>query len=85
MLNMWGSRGAAVLDDEGSTPDVTWPCNCGPNDRWRWLYTCVNPVVGWYHHLKNISDADAEATFAALVGGLTSKMEGETINPRRSG
>ena len=72
---MWGSRGAAVLDDEGSTAAVTENT----------VLTSAPAVDAggipgatlWWDGIsiaKNISDAEAEATFAALVTALNEDM-----------
>ncbi|WP_170422281.1 ABC transporter substrate-binding protein [Ruegeria arenilitoris] len=72
---MWGSRGAPILDDEGSTEEVT-------------SNTVLSgaPTVGggsipsatlWWDGISiasNVSDEEAEATFAALVSALTPEM-----------
>ena len=75
---MWGSRGGAVLDDEGSTEEVT--AN---------TVLAGAPTVGggsipaatlWWDGItiaKNISDEEAEASFAALVSALTPDMVAE--------
>ena len=75
---MWGSRGGAVLDAEGSTEDVTSN-----------TVLAAAPTAGggsvpaatlWWDGItiaKNISDEEAEATFAALVGALNSDMVAE--------
>ena len=75
MAIMWGSRGAAVLDDEGSTAEVS------SNTLLSAAPTANNGSIPaatlWWDGItiaKNIPDADAEASFAALVGGLTSDM-----------
>jgi len=75
MAIMWGSRGAAVLDDEGSTAEVS------SNTLLSAAPTANNGSIPaatlWWDGItiaKNIPDADAEASFAALVGGLTSEM-----------
>jgi len=72
MAIMWGSRGGAVLDDEGTTAEVTSN-----------TVLSAAPTAGggstpaatlWWDGVtvaKNIPDEDAEATFAALVSGLT--------------
>ncbi|MBO6773932.1 MAG: extracellular solute-binding protein [Marinibacterium sp.] len=75
MAIMWGSRGAAVLDAEGSTEEVTSntvlsaaPTAGGGS---------VPAATLWWDGItiaKNIPDEDAEATFAALVSGLTSDL-----------
>ena len=75
MAIMWGSRGAAVLDDEGSTPDVTSNTllSAAPTANGG----SIPASTLWWDGItisKNITDADAEATFAALVGGLTSDL-----------
>lgn len=72
---MWGSRGAAILDDEGSSPEVTEN-----------TVLAAAPSVEeggtpgatlWWDGItiaRNVSDAEAEATFAALVNGMTKEM-----------
>ena len=72
---MWGSRGSAVLDDEGSTAEVTSN-----------TVLSAAPTAGggsipastlWWDGItiaKNVPDADAEATFAALVSALSPEM-----------
>ncbi len=69
---MWGSRAAPILDDEGSSEAVTST-----------TVLAAAPTVGggdrpastlWWDGFtiaKNISDEDAEATFIALMNGLT--------------
>ena len=72
---MWGSRGAAVLDDEGSTADVTSNTLLSAAPTANGGSTPASTL--WWDGVtvaKNISDSDAEATFAALVGGLTSDL-----------
>ncbi|MDP7149550.1 MAG: extracellular solute-binding protein [Paracoccaceae bacterium] len=75
MAIMWGSRGGAVLDDEGSTAEVTEN-----------TVLSAAPTAGggsipaatlWWDGItiaKNIPDADAEASFAALVSGLNADL-----------
>ncbi len=72
---MWGSRGGVILDDEGSSAEVTSN-----------TVLSAAPTVGggstpsatlWWDGITiaaNISDAEAEATFAALVGAMTPEM-----------
>ncbi len=72
---MWGSRGAPILDDEGSTEEVTSN-----------TVLSAAPTVGggsipaatlWWDGItiaSNVSDEEAEATFAALISGLTPEM-----------
>lgn len=78
MAIMWGSRGGAVLDAEGSTEMVTSN-----------TVLSAAPTAGggstpaatlWWDGItiaKNISDEEAEASFAALVGALNSDMVAE--------
>ncbi|WP_422378409.1 ABC transporter substrate-binding protein [Roseibium sp.] len=72
---MWGSRGAAILDDEGSSDEVTSN-----------TVLSAAPTVGggtipsatlWWDGVSiaaNVPDEEAEATFAALVSALTPDM-----------
>ena len=72
---MWGSRGAAVLDDEGSSEDVTsnTVLSAAPSVE-------AGGIPGatlWWDGItisKNVSDEEAEATFAALVSALNADM-----------
>ena len=75
MATMWGSRAAAVLDDKGSTPEVTSNTDLASA-----------PTVGggstpattlWWDGFtiaKNISNKDAEATFIAMMNGISTEM-----------
>ena len=72
---MWGSRGGVILDDEGSSEEVTSntvlagaPTVAGGS---------TPSATLWWDGItiaKNVPDAEAEATFAALVGALTPEM-----------
>ncbi len=72
---MWGSRGGAVLDDEGSTAEVTGntvlvsaPTAGGGS---------IPAATLWWDGVTiatNVSDEEAEATFAALVSAMTPEM-----------
>ncbi|MFT5006754.1 MAG: multiple sugar transport system substrate-binding protein [Paracoccaceae bacterium] len=72
---MWGSRGGAVLDDEGSSADVvsgtvlsaapTWGNGSRPASTLWWDGIAIS---------ANISDADAEATFIALMAGISADV-----------
>lgn len=72
---MWGSRGSPILDDEGSSEKVTsnTVLSAAPS---------VEPggVPGatlWWDGFTistNVSDEEAEASFAALASALTSEM-----------
>ncbi|MEO1026243.1 MAG: extracellular solute-binding protein [Pseudomonadota bacterium] len=74
---MWGSRGGAVLDDEGSTAEVTEN-----------TVLAAAPTAGgsvpaatlWWDGVTiatNIPDEEAEAAFAAIVGALNADMVAE--------
>lgn len=72
---MWGSRGAAILDDEGASEEVTanTVLTAAPS---------VEPggipgaTLWWdgFTIAQNVSDAEAEATFAALASALNADM-----------
>ncbi len=75
MAIMWGSRGGAVLDDEGSTEQVTANTllSAAPTAGGG----AVPAATLWWDGItiaKNIPDEDAEATFAALVSGLNADL-----------
>ncbi len=75
---MWGSRGGAILDAEGSTDEITSntvlaaaPTVAGGS---------IPAATLWWDGVtiaKNIPDEDAEATFAALASALTAEMVAE--------
>ena len=72
---MWGSRGGAILDGEGSEEGVssntvlsaapTWGNNARPASTLWWDGITI---------ATNVSDADAEATFMALMKSMSSDM-----------
>ena len=69
---MWGSRGGAVMDGEGSSEAVesstvlssapTWGNNARPASTLWWDGISIS---------SNISDEDAEATFIAMMHGIS--------------
>ena len=72
---MWGSRGGVILDDEGSSEEVSSNT----------VLSAAPTVAGgsipaatlWWDGITistNVDDAAAEATFAALVGAMTPEM-----------
>lgn len=75
IATMWGSRGGGILDDEGSSAEVVQA-----------TMLAGAPTVGggdtpastlWWDGFtiaKNISDEDAEATFVAMVNGISTEM-----------
>lgn len=72
---MWGSRGAPILDDEGSSAEVTsnTVLTAAPS-------VDAGGVPGatlWWDGFtisSNVSDEEAEATFAALASALNKEM-----------
>jgi ABC-type glycerol-3-phosphate transport system substrate-binding protein len=75
---MWGSRGGAVLDDEGSTAEVTenTVLSAAPTAGGG----AIPAATLWWDGVtiaKNVSDEEAEATFAALMTAMTSDMVAE--------
>lgn len=75
MAVMWGSSVGGLIDDEGSTPEIVAATKP----------TAAMTVSGgstpasslWWDGFtiaKNISDEDAEATFIALVNGISDEM-----------
>ena len=75
IAQLWGSTGGQILDDEGSTPEVVGNT----------LLVGAPTVAGgstpastlWWDGFtiaKNISDEDAEATFIAMVHGISDDM-----------
>ena len=75
LATMWGSRGGAVLDDEGSTVEVvsgtilsaapTWGNGARPASTLWWDGIAI---------AANVSDEDAEATFVAMMNGITTEV-----------
>jgi ABC-type glycerol-3-phosphate transport system substrate-binding protein len=75
LATMWGSRAGAILDGEGSTPEVVAATGLA-----------AAPTVGggatpattlWWDGFtiaKNVSDADAEASFIAMMNGMTPEV-----------
>ena len=72
---MWGSRGSVILDDEGSSEQVTsnTVLSSAPSVKPGGI---PGATLGWdgFTISKNVSDAEAEATFAALASSLNSDM-----------
>lgn len=81
LSNLWGSRTAAVLDDEGSTDEVTSST----------MFTAA-PVLGggstpattlWWDGFAistNTSDEDAEATFIAMMNGISTDVANDNAD-----
>ncbi|MFY0660365.1 MAG: extracellular solute-binding protein [Shimia sp.] len=72
---MWGSRGAPILDDEGSSAEVTsnTVLSAAPSVE----EGGVPGATLWWDGFtiaSNVSDEEAEATFAALASALNKEM-----------
>jgi len=75
LATLWGTRGAPILDDEGSSEAVTsstvlssaptWGNNARPASTLWWDGISIS---------ANISDEDAEATFVAMMNGISSDV-----------
>lgn len=75
LAQFWGSSMGQLIDDEGSTPEIvenTFPANAPtvaggstPSSTLWWDGFTIS---------KNVSDEDAEATFIALVHGISNDM-----------
>ena len=72
---MWGSRGSVILDNEGSSEQVTsnTVLSSAPSVEPGGL---PGATLWWdgFTISKNVSDAEAEATFAALASALNAEM-----------
>ena len=72
---MWGSRGSAILDGEGSADGVS--SNTVLTAAPTWGNDARPASTLWWDGIgiaTNTSDADAEATFIALMNGISSEM-----------
>jgi multiple sugar transport system substrate-binding protein len=75
LATMWGSRGGSILDDEGSTEAVTSTTVLAAAPTWGGGTTPASTL--WWDGFtvaKNISDEDAEATFIAMMNGVSTDM-----------
>jgi len=75
LAEMWGSRGSAVLDGEGSVDGVS--SNTVLTAAPTWGNGARPASTLWWDGIgiaTNVSDADAEATFIALMKGISSDM-----------
>lgn len=69
---MWGSRATPILDDEGSTEEITSNTMLSAAPTVSGMGVPASTL--WWDGFtisKNISDEDAEATFIALMNGIT--------------
>ena len=75
---MWGSRGGVILDDEGSSEEVT--SNTVLSGAPTVAGGSIPAATLWWDGITiatNVGDAEAEATFAALVSAMTPEMVAE--------
>jgi hypothetical protein len=75
---MWGSRGGAILDDEGASEEVT--ANTVLSAAPTVAGGSVPAATLWWDGITiatNISDEEAEATFAALAAAMNPEMVAE--------
>jgi len=75
LAQFWGSSMGQLIDDEGSTPEVvenTFPANA-PSVAGG---STPSSTLWWdgFTIAKNVSDEDAEATFIALINGISNDM-----------
>jgi len=75
MMNMWGSRMGPLMDPEQSTPTVVKTTTLGDPMTVGGGSTPATTLWwdGWTV-AKNISDAEAEATFIAMMNGINPSM-----------
>jgi multiple sugar transport system substrate-binding protein len=74
MANFWGSRSGAVIDAEGSTPDIAGAIRFAPAPTVAGGATPATTL--WWDGFtiaKNVSDEDAEASFRAMVQAITAE------------
>ena len=72
---MWGTRGSAILDDKGSTSNIT--SNTGLAGAPTVAGGSTPATTLWWDGItiaKNITDKDAEATFIAMMNGISTEM-----------
>ena len=75
LATMWGSRGGAILDDKGSTSNIT--SNTGLSGAPTVAGGSTPATTLWWDGLtiaKNITDKDAEATFIAMMNGISTDV-----------
>ncbi|SPH18213.1 hypothetical protein DEA8626_01745 [Defluviimonas aquaemixtae] len=81
LMNMWGSRTGVLMDEEGSAPEVYENTMVGAPMTVGGGSTPASTLWwdGWTV-AKNVSDADAEATFIAMKNGISpSILNDETM------
>ena len=82
MMNMWGSRMGPLMDPEQSTPTVVKTTTLGDPMTVGGGSTPATTLWwdGWTV-AKNISDAEAEATFIAMMNGINPKRLDDEMMP----
>ena len=82
MMNMWGSRMGPLMDPEQSTPTVVKTTTLGDPMTVGGGPTPATTLWwdGWTV-AKNISDAEAEATFIAMMNGINPKRLDDKMMP----
>jgi len=82
LMNMWGSRIGALKGDEVDAVVVAATATAGPMTVGGG--TTAASTLWWdgFTIAKNISDADAEATFMALMHAIRPAMLNETTSPQ---
>jgi ABC-type glycerol-3-phosphate transport system substrate-binding protein len=75
LATMWGSRTSGVLDDEGSTKEVVMGTEFASAPSFNGG-TMPASALWWDGFIisKNVSDADAEASFIAMMNGISPAM-----------
>jgi ABC-type glycerol-3-phosphate transport system substrate-binding protein len=75
LATMWGSRTKGVLDDEGSTEEVVMNTDFAAAPSFNGSSIPASSL--WWDGFvisKNVSDADAEASFMAMMNGISPEM-----------
>ena len=75
LATMWGSRTKGVLDDEGSTEEVTMNTDFAAAPSFNGSSIPASSL--WWDGFvisKNVSDSDAEASFMAMMNGISPEM-----------
>ena len=75
IVNLWGSRYKGIMDNEGSTKDIVSNTKIAKTPSVGGLN--IPATTLWWDGFtiaKNISKTDAEATFQAMMNGISSKM-----------
>ena len=82
LMNMWGSRIGALRGDEVDAAVVAATATAGPMTVGGGSTAAATLWWDGFTVAKNISDADAEATFMALMHAIRPEMLNETTSPQ---